>query len=542
MGKFLRHEPCDKCGSSDAKALYEDGSGFCWKCEAYFHPDGKDVEPENHAVPSLPGSLWHGEYLALPKRGISAETCQKFGYHCMPDGQVANYHDVKGHLIAQKVRSMDKSFRWLGSAREAALFGMHLWAAGGKRIVITEGEIDAMSLSQAQNNSWPVVSVKNGAQGAKAELTQHLEYLESFGEVVLLFDMDEPGRAAAIKCAELFTPGKCKIGQIPLKDANEMLQAGRLRELVSAVWQAKAYRPDGLIEGADLWSEVVREPEPGLVYPWPCLSKLHVELRARELVCITGGTGIGKTQILREIAFHLVAVHQQRVGYISLEESSRDVAIGQMSLAALCRLHLPEVRARVSESALRAWFEQTLGTGRYLLCDPKWVAPEQILARMRFMVVGGGCRWILFDHISMTVGGDASAGDERKRIDELMYKMRALVDELGFGVVFVTHLRKKDGTPYEEGGRVSLVDFRGSGAIAQVTNTAIAAERNQQATDIDRNRTVLRVLKNRFGGETAIAGEVLFQPDTGRMVEVDPVIEAIARSVVREEYGARSDF
>lgn len=533
MGKFLRHSPCEKCGSSDAKALYEDGSGFCWRCEAYFSGGDEAATPEI-AAPHDERQFYLGSFASIPKRGLSEETCQKFGYHCHGGEQVADYRDAKGRLIAQKIKTPDKVFRWIGAARGAGLFGAHLWASGGKRIVITEGEIDAMSVSQAQNNTWPVVSIKNGASGAKKELAQHLEYLESFGEIVLLFDMDEPGRQAAAACAELFTPGKCKIGQLPLKDANEMLQAGRLRELISAVWQAKAYRPDGLIEGTELWAEVIREPEHGLGYPWPCLDRVLYGLRGRELVCVTGGTGIGKTQILREIAYHLTTVHQQRIGYISLEECSRDVALGQMSVAASQRLHLPEVRARASESALKAWFQQTLGTGRYLLCDPKWVTPEQILSRMRFMVIGGGCRWILFDHISMTVGGDASIGDERKRIDELMYQMRALVDELGVGVVFVTHLRKKDGTPYEEGGRVSLVDFRGSGAIAQVTNIAIAAERNQQDTTMDRNKTVLRVLKNRFSGETAVAGEVLFQPDTGRMVEVNPVTKAFGEPVIAD--------
>lgn len=549
-GRFVDHSSCERCGSSDAKANYDNGTAFCFSCRAYY---GSKGEPSTRQVDNdyqNNDELLEANYSEIRSRGLNLSTCQKYGYSVYPAEaeQAANYHDARGVLVAQKIKSADKSFRWIGRARDAGLFGQQLWAAGGRRIVITEGEIDAMSVAQAMGLTWPAVSIKNGAQGARQELAKHIEYLESFGEIVLMFDMDEPGRKAAAECAELFSPGKCKIAQLPVKDASDMLQAGRVKELVSAVYQAKSFRPDGLIEGCDLWGEVIRKPEAGLAYPWPCLNKLLHGQRQREMICWTGGTGIGKTQLLREVAFDLVHRHEQRIGYIALEESTRDVALGQMSLAAQKRLHLPHVRETATEEELRRWFEATLGTGRYLLCDPQWVQPEQILARIRYMVLGGECRWIFFDHISMTVGADAANGDERKRLDELVYKLCAMKDELGFGVHYITHLRKKEGTPYEEGGRVSLSDFRGSGAIAQVATAAIAAERDQQAgASEDRNITTLRVLKNRFSGETAVAGEVEFSTETGRISErqtrgADAVQDAINRLNAKREGKPKADF
>jgi twinkle protein len=59
--------------------------------------------------------------------------------------------------------------------REAQLFGQHLWRTSGKRVIVTEGEIDAMSMSQVQDNKWPVVSVKNGANGAYKALQESLD-------------------------------------------------------------------------------------------------------------------------------------------------------------------------------------------------------------------------------------------------------------------------------------------------------------------------------------------------------------------------------
>ena len=35
-GVFLYHTSCERCGSSDAKAVYSSGTAFCFSCESYF--------------------------------------------------------------------------------------------------------------------------------------------------------------------------------------------------------------------------------------------------------------------------------------------------------------------------------------------------------------------------------------------------------------------------------------------------------------------------------------------------------------------------
>jgi len=34
VARFLKHIGCDRCGSSDAKAIYDDGSSFCFSCRS----------------------------------------------------------------------------------------------------------------------------------------------------------------------------------------------------------------------------------------------------------------------------------------------------------------------------------------------------------------------------------------------------------------------------------------------------------------------------------------------------------------------------
>jgi twinkle protein len=99
-------------------------------------------------------------------------------------------------------------------------------------VTVTEGEIDALSVSQQTGNKWASVSVPNGAQGAHKAVARSLEWLETFESVVFMFDSDLAGREAAEKCSLMLSVGKAKIATLPLKDANEMLVAGRGSEIV----------------------------------------------------------------------------------------------------------------------------------------------------------------------------------------------------------------------------------------------------------------------------------------------------------------------
>ncbi len=243
---FLYHDACPDCGSSDARAVYDDGHTYCFSCEKTTQegtvtPRREDKRPSN-LIPD-------GDYTDLGKRRLKADTLRKFGYtvgqYAGKAVHIAPYRDRDGNLTAQHIRFPNKDFVWLGSSKDVCLFGQHIWGSGGKMLIITEGEIDAMSVSQIQGNKYPVVSIPSGASGAKKAIKANLDWIESFAKVIFAFDNDDPGRAAAHECAMLLRPGKAHIATFPLKDASDMLVAGQVQEVVSCIWQAKPYRPDG---------------------------------------------------------------------------------------------------------------------------------------------------------------------------------------------------------------------------------------------------------------------------------------------------------
>lgn len=518
--EFVQHVPCGKCGSSDANSLYTDGHQFCFACRAYTAPDG---EVKETATPKMNANLIDDlTFVDLTKRGLTEESCRHWGYGIGEFSghpvQVANYRTPDGsRVVAQKVRFPNKDFIMLGEAKDAGLYGQHLWRESGKYLVITEGEIDAISVSQIDGHKWPVVSIPTGAAGAKKALAKQLEWAEKFENVILMFDNDEPGQAAARECAELFAPGKCRISSLPLKDANDMLKAGRGAEIVAAKFAAKVFRPDGIVNGTELWDRIITaNDEPGVPYPFRKLQDLTLGRRTAEIVMVGAGTGVGKSEWCRLVAHDGLTNHGETLGYVALEESVERTCLGLMGLTLGRRIHIS--KGDIPEGDLRFAFERTVGGGKCYLYD-HWGSTESdnLLNKIRYLVRGCGCTTIVLDHISIVVSGIGD-GDERRLIDNTMTRLRSLVQELKCRMIVVAHLKAVEGTPHEEGGRVTLGQFRGSKSLTQLSDIVIGLERNQQDETL-KNFTTIRVLKNRYTGETGEADCLKYDQTTGRMLE-----------------------
>ena len=512
MGTFKGHAPCPECGSKDNLATYDDGSFYCFTPGCNHRSGRTKLE--------VPKEMVEFEFMPLNKRGISEETCRKWGYgvgsHKGKKCHVANYRNHQGVLKAQKLRLADKQFAWVGDTKSVGLFGEHLWETNGKRVVITEGEIDALSVSQVFENKWPVVSLPNGAQSAQKAIANSIEWLESFKEVVLCFDMDEAGRKAANACAHLLAPGKCKIvHEMPGKDPNECLLNGKVKELVNSLWSAKTFRPDGVLSGDDIWDHMTKESESwSVAYPWPGFNGSLFGMRGGELVTLTAGTGIGKSSICRELAYYLV-MQGHKVGYIALEESIKKTAESLLAI----HMNVPATHLHeVSEEDKRRAFDEIIKPGNLVLYD-HWGSqdPTRLLGQVKYMCRAMDCRFIFIDHLSILVSA-FDEGDERRLIDSTMTKLRSLVEETGVHCVLVSHLKRPDGRGHEEGAATSLSQLRGSHAIAQLSDAVLGCERDQQDAE-EKNETRVRVLKNRYAGITGVCASLQYNTSTGRLGE-----------------------
>lgn len=520
--EFVSHVPCPACGSKDNAGLYDDGHTYCFGCGSWTGGDGTEESTVKSTVKRT--DLIDGQFTFLKSRKLTEETCRKFGYQVGKlNGQtvqLATYKDINGNPVAQKVRTKDKKFSIVGDAGQMGLFGSHLWS-NGPTLVITEGEIDAMSVSQMQNHRWPTVSLPNGAHSARKAIIKNYDYITGFQSVVLMFDNDEPGRNAAIECAEALPIGLAKIANLgEHKDANEALVAGDAKAVIQAIFQARPYRPDGIVAAADLRSVIgVGDAVSPISYPYTKLNDITKGLRLGSLVTIAAGSGVGKSTFVRELMYHV----QQSgfpIGMMMLEESTKRTAQGLVGLHMNKNITVNQDGA--TEEDIVSAFDDMRKAGEFYLFDHFGSTDlDVIINRIRYMNKALGCQVICLDHVSILVSGLTSGvSDERRLVDDIMTRLRVEVQALGICLILVSHLRRPQGDKGHEGGaKVSLSQLRGSHAIAQLADTCIGIEVDPEEPTAGLRNLV--VLKNRHTGQVGPAGVLKYDLDTGRLTETN---------------------
>jgi len=467
------------------------------------------------------GLLTEGYYEALKKRRLSEETCRFWGYQRVrKDGkvlQVANYYGQNRVPIAQKVRYPDKSFTFLGDAKEVGLYGQWLWRDGGKMIVLTEGELDAITVSHLQNNKWPVCSVSNGAQGAAKSIKKSLDWLSKFDKVVFMFDQDEPGKAAVEECVQLLPPGKAFVASLPLKDASEMHQAGRGSEVIDAIWGAKEWRPDAIVSVSDVWDEAVALPERGIEWPWPTLTELTYGIHRKCSYYLGAGVGIGKTDWAKELQSHLVNKKGLKVGVFMLEESVGKTLKGIAGKFVGKQFHRPDgsFTQEELEKSMKSLEGKVFLYNHYGVKD--W---DSIKAAIRFMVISLDIKDIFLDNLTALVS-HLSASEANDEINRIAGEIAGLVHELDFTLYGFSHLNSpRTGEPHERGGKVHENQFTGSRGLMRYGNYLFGLQRSKdpELSEIERNTTTFVLLKDREYGNSG-SFKIYYDKETGTYLE-----------------------
>ena len=522
------HLPCGDCDSSDALTKYEKNS-YCFSCNTHRWLDDstrKETKPMTMKVPVPLPDISETVSGPIKERHLSKETIQHYGVRLTRhEGEVTEHHypytDKEGQVIAYKKRIVEtKGFSSSGKMKDAVLFGQSQFTSGGRYLTICEGEIDTMSVFQMQGSKFPTVGVKSSSDAFKI-CKQQFEWIDSYENIIVCMDSDEVGQKAAKLIAQLF-PKKAKIVKMKLNDPNEYLMQGKEGEFTNAWWRAELYRPDDILGGAEAMLDIITQPraEAMFQYPWDKVNDLTYGLRTGEFSIITAGSGMGKTQVLREICYHALTTTDKNVGVLYLEESAWETGRGIVSIDLSKPTHLPDTH--VTEDELLEGVMNTWGTDRLYSLGDSWKDNnvDFIAGKIKFMAKGLDCKLIILDHISFMVSDQS--GDERKMLDEIGHTLKALTIELDISLLAVCHSKRQSTKPLEEGGSTSLSDLRGTAGLGQLSNIVLGLERNGQADDeVERNTTLIRVLKNRFSGLTGPTSYLHYDRFTGRLTEVD---------------------
>lgn len=498
MSKIIkRHVPCPCGNSSDAYCVWDDGHGYCFSCNKAHGGEEKDLTDDNFT------------YQHIAYRGVSVETMKKYKVLAKITSSGLPVELGYPYTNGVKVRNLAKKSFWAkGDLSTPGLFGKDVFPAGSaKAITIFEGEHDALSGYEILKHAC--VSIR-GASSAKADITADFDYLDSFEKVYICFDNDKAGADAVKAIKGILDPAKVYIVRLTkYKDCNDFLVNGEAKEFYNLWWSSKrVIASEGILSSFEEFKEILEEElkKPSISYPFPTLQSLSFGIRTGECILFTALEGVGKTEILRAIEYHILKTTQEKLGIIHLEESKSRFLKGLASYELGKPAHLES--ANVSKEEVLKAITGIVGIDERLFIYDMFgsIDTDNLISTIRYMA-SKGVRYVFLDHISIVVSG-RSDDDERKLLDVLSTQLKMLAQELDIAIIFVSHVNDD-------------LQTRGSRNISKIADLHVYLSRNLEAeTEAERNITRLLIKKNRFGGSTGPAGLLLFNPKTFKLEEV----------------------
>jgi twinkle protein len=474
-----------------------------------------------------------GVYMEWKARGLTEETCRKYDVLWCPQKKVWVhwYHDDKGARIGYQSRGADKTFKVVGDIT-GSFFGQRTSRGGGKRLTITEGQVDAMSLSQAMGHKESVVSIPSGTGSVRKAIQKQCTWLASFDEIRLCFDMDEAGRAAtevALKELQKVKPGGLLLMSLPRKDANEVLLKEGPGALVRAFWAAQRWQPPGFVDMGQILDEALKEPQWGSPYPWQGLTDITYGRRPGEIVTWVAASGIGKTSVLSSITAQ--SLHEgNTVGCIFLEQPPHEMSQRILGVLYGKAMHDPSVVVSEEEREEAKQMYRECG-GRVVFFDAAQSDSGEktwgpVREAIQYLAIAEGCTSIILDNFTCLL--DHKEGTDTE-LHQIVKELKADAARLNICVDAVSHVRKegKGAEKYEDGAFPKVSEIYGSGAIDRYSSFLFLVARNKCAQDdAERNTTRIKCGKDRFTGRhDGKIVELLYDPETSRLTEVDDPVE-----------------
>ena len=551
-GEFIKHVPCDQCGSSDANAIYEkvnDGGekyydATCFSCGHYTKPEQlldfnpEDVEYSMSEPVDIKAPL-EFECRGWKERRVGKPVSEFYGIRTEFDDNgkvIRRYYPSteNGSLVGWHVRDcVNKDFYSLGKNKVTGEFiGQCRFSAGGKFLVITGGEEDMASMLQSfwlknPNYNTPVVSPNNGEGSVAKQIKANYEWVTSFEKVVLMLDNDEVGQKAAQEAVKLLKPGQGFLAKLNLKDPNEYLKHKREEELVSAFWKAERYSPSGIVGSSQTWEALIQrakwEKLPLPDFAEHLANMLNGGPALGEITTIAAGSSTGKTSVVNEFLYHWVFNSPYKVGVISLESDLGELTENLLSLHINKKLaEIPDddkVEYYQTEEAKKAHKELTTtpsGEDRFIILDHQGdTVDEELKNKIEYLVKACGCRQIILDPLTLALSGQGNEGTDLFLAWLVRFVKANMVSHIN-----VVHVRKSasGAKANSTGADIHEEDMRGAGSIFQTSNTNILLMRDKENADpIIRNTTKVMVSKCRRTGNTGPGGWWFYNKDTSRI-------------------------
>jgi twinkle protein len=535
MGACIDKIHCDNCGSKTLQVFLRDDDdvdGFCFSCSSYVrHPYGTDkpagwrpevkIKSQDEIFEEIK-EINDYQTVTLHDRRLNAATLAEYGIKIglsQADAVTPVSHHypykVDGVLQAYKNRIIENKQMWsVGEMKGVDLFGWDVaMATGAKRLYITEGELDACALwqmimrqqkgTQYADRTPAVVSLTRGCSNAANDITNQIEKIRrNFKEVVLVFDQDEPGKAAEEEVLKI-APDFMTV-DLPEKDANACLLAGKTKACVDAcMWKATVPKNTRLVFGEDLHEDAKVPAEYGVSWPWKGMTDMTRGIRTGETIYIGAAQKMGKSEVVNALAVHLIKVHGWKIMLCKPEEANKKSYKMMAGKVAGTTFIDPKVEF---DAAAFDRAGDVLKGKLTMLNLYQHVGWESLKTDIR-AAAAWGAKAIFVDPLTQLSNG-LSAAEANTKLQEVAQELAAMALDLDVVIFIFCHLRNPDqGVPHDRGGKVLTGQFAGSRAMGRSCNYMIGIEGNKdpELNDEDRNQRKLVLLDDREFGEV---GEV----------------------------------
>jgi len=562
MAAFIKHIECDECGSSDGKAIYNDGSWHCFVCKNTSPSEDYKLENEKkpskvkskvkenmEIKPSTKPAITPEEQLTIKEntvasygsfRGVRDDITKPFGvrYALDDDGEVLEQYypcTQDGQLVGYKIREVPKNFYSKGrTGADCELFMQFKFNRGGKYVLITEGELDALSAyqmlsdynkSRGSDFETAVVSPTTGAQ-SKKQIAAQYKFFDSFDNVILCYDNDKAGKDATEEVLKYLPKGKVKVMQMKYKDPNTYLEQEQERAFIADFYNAKKQIPVGVLPSGDLYDRILQQSAIEKIPFPPFMNKLNEMfvggLPLGHIINIAADTGAGKTTLVNELIYYWIFNSPHTIGIVSMELDAGqygEVLLSRhlsqkLSLIPNTEDKLELLRSDKIKGKADDLMKKEDGESRFYLLDNRDGTVEEIQDTIEELVVACGAKVIVLDPLQDLLDG---LSNEEQAV--FMKWTKGFVKSHHVTFVFINHMRK---TPAGQNGADSEQNIMGSSTIIKSASANILLKRDKMAEDeIVRNSTEISVTKNRVCGLTGPAGMIYYDNATHTLYNLD---------------------
>ncbi|MEI8573574.1 toprim domain-containing protein [Methylomonas sp. LW13] len=430
---------------------------FVRQQKAFKKPSIKPAE----AVAGSP--VW--QYLTQ-ERKLSEATLKAYRVGQTPKSVLFPCYNPTGELVMTKWRHVaGKKFGVTEADMRPALFGWQAIPPEARFVAITEGEIDAMSLFEYQ---IPALSVPfGGGTGAKHDWIEHeFDNLERCDVIYIAMDNDDVGRQAAAEIIDRLGRHRCRVVELPHKDANDCLRAGlslaQMQELLS---KAKTLDPSELRNAAEYVDGVIAafnptQTEIGFSTPWGKCKTL--QFRPGELTIVAGVNGHGKSEGVGHIT--LDAIAQGRRACVASMEFKPQRWLQRLVRQASC----VEQPADQYIGKIMEW----LGNSLWVFDISKTAKGERMLEVFGYARQRYGINLFVIDNMSKL---DINPDDFNRQRD-FVDKLTDFAKDHDVHIILVAHLRKGDNDE-KPGGKF---DVLGGGSTTNLADTVLIWWRNRK--------------------------------------------------------------